>query len=92
MGLRLRLKASVDISSFSPRNRVILTALKHYGVFVADNSDLNSLELSGARIPGDYWNNNDLAFLGNLYASDFEAVDESALQVSPNSGQVATAC
>lgn len=90
MGLRLRLKASVDISSFSPQNRVILTALKHYGVFVADNSDLNSLELSGAHTPGDYWNNNDLALLGNLHASDFEAVDESALQVSPNSGQVAS--
>ncbi len=90
MGLRLRLKAGVDISSFSPQNQVILTALKHYGVFVADNSDLNSLELSGARTPGDHWNNSSLAFLGNLHASDFEAVDESALQVSPNSGQVAS--
>jgi len=88
MGLRLRLKASFDISSFSPQNQVILTALKHYGVFVADNSDLNSLELSGARMPDDHWNNNDLAFLGKIHASDFEAVDESALQVFPDSGQV----
>ena len=31
MGLRLRLKANVDISGFGPQSRVILTALKRYG-------------------------------------------------------------
>jgi hypothetical protein len=37
MGLRLRLKAGFDLSSFSEQARVVLTALKEYGMFVADN-------------------------------------------------------
>jgi len=85
MGLRLRLKASVDISSFPPDVQVILTALKHYGMFVADNAP-DSWALSGA--PDPRWNNNDLALLRNITGSDFEAVDESALQLYPNSAAV----
>ena len=37
MGLRLRLKASVDLSSFPASDQVILQALKTYGAIVADN-------------------------------------------------------
>jgi len=37
MGLRVRLKADYDISGFGPTARVILTAMKEYGMFVADN-------------------------------------------------------
>ena len=37
MGLRLRLKASVDISQYPRMDRVILQALKTYGMIVADN-------------------------------------------------------
>jgi hypothetical protein len=85
MGLRLRLKANVDISSYSPTNQVILTALKHYGMFVADNG--SSWFISGA--PDNRWNNDDLQALGAIPGSDFEVVDESSLQVSPNSGQAA---
>ena len=83
MGLRLRLKASVNISSFSPTNRVILTALKHYGMIVADNG--SNWFISGT--PDKRWNNDDLHALGEIPGSDFEVVDESSLQVSPNSGQ-----
>jgi hypothetical protein len=85
MGLRLRLKANVDISSFSHTNQVILTALKHYGMFVADNG--SSWFISGA--PDNRWNNDDLHALGAIPGSDFEVVDESSLQVSSNSGQAA---
>src|SRR5207248_3336943 len=35
MGLRVRLKASYDVSAFPPPVRVILTALKKYGMFLA---------------------------------------------------------
>lgn len=87
MGLRLRLKASVDISSFSHTNQVILTALKHYGMFVADNGD--SWLLSGA--PDNRWNNDDLHQLTTIPGSDFEAIDESTLQMDANSAQVANA-
>jgi hypothetical protein len=83
MGLRLRLKASFNTSSFSPQNRVILTALKRYGMIVADNG--SSWYISGA--PDNRWNNNDLHALGSIAGSDFEVVDESSLQVGANSGQ-----
>jgi hypothetical protein len=83
MGLRLRLKASVDISSFSRTNQIILTALKHYGMFVADNG--SSWFISGTS--DSRWNNDDLHALTSIPGSDFEAVDESALQVSANSAQ-----
>jgi hypothetical protein len=83
MGLRLRLKANVNISSFSHTNQVILTALKHYGMIVADNG--SSWFISGA--PDNRWNNDDLHALGTIPGSDFEAIAESSLQVSANSGQ-----
>jgi hypothetical protein len=82
MGLRLRLKASVNISGFSAQNRVILTALKRYGMLVADNG--SNWYISGA--PDSRWNNDDLARLGTISGSDFEVVDTSALRVSANSG------
>ena len=84
MGLRLRLKAGVNISSFSRTNQIILTALKHYGMFVADNG--SSWFLSGTA--DNRWDNNDLHALTTIPGSDFEAVDESMLQMSPNSAQV----
>jgi len=85
MGLRLRLKANVNISSFSRTNQIILTALKHYGMIVSDNG--SSWYISGA--PDSRWDNDDLHMLGTLPGSDFEAVDESSLQVNVNSGQAA---
>jgi len=83
MGLRLRLKANVDISSFSRQNRVILMALKHFGMIVADNG--SSWYISGA--PDNHWNNNDLDKLSKIAGSNFEVVDESSLRVRADSGQ-----
>ncbi len=83
MGLRFRLKANVNISSFSRTNQIILIALKRYGMIVADNG--SSWYISGA--PDNRWNNDDLHMLGTIPGSDFEAVDESSLQVNVNSGQ-----
>ena len=83
MGLRLRLKANVDISRFSPTNRIILTALKRYGMIVADNG--SNWFLSGA--PDDRWSNDDLHALGAIPGSDFEVVNTSSLMVNPDSGQ-----
>jgi hypothetical protein len=70
MGMRLRLKSSFDISSFSATNQVILTALKQYGMIMADNG--SSMYLGGA--PDDRWSNDDLHNLTTLTASDFEVV------------------
>jgi hypothetical protein len=50
MGMRVRLKASFDISRFSPNMQVILRALKKYGMIVADNG--SNWYVSGAPDPG----------------------------------------
>ena len=84
MGQRFRLEASFDISGFSPTDRVILTALKTYGMFIADNG--SAWFLSG--VPDERWNNDDLHRLQTgVYGSDFEAVDESSLMLDPDSAQ-----
>ena len=83
MGLRVRLKASVDISSYPPDVQVILTALKHYGMIVADNG--SSWYISGTQ--DDRWNNDTLHTLDGIKGSDFEVVDESSLMIDPNSAQ-----
>jgi len=70
MGLRLRLKASFDISTFPKEVQVILTAAKKYGFIVDDNG------ISGY-VTGTYdsnWNNTDLATLRNVKISDLEVV------------------
>ena len=70
MGMRMRLKASFDISGFPPNDQVILTALKQYGIIVADNG--GAMFISGA--PDERWNNSELDQLKTLTASDFEVV------------------
>ena len=84
MGQRFRLKAGVDISTFSPLVQVILRALKKYGMILADNG--SSWYLSGA--PDDRWDNDLLHEITRLQGSDFEAVDESSLMTDANSGAV----
>ena len=84
MGQRFRLKAGFDVSPFPPNVQVILVALKLYGMFVADNG--SNWYISGA--PDERWDNDELHVLNQVLGSDFEAVDESSLMVSPDSGQV----
>jgi uncharacterized protein (TIGR03437 family) len=83
MGQRFRLKSTVNISGFSPTVQVILTALKKYGMILADNG--SSWYLSGA--PDDRWDNDTLHEIAQLEGSDFEAVDESSLMMQADSGQ-----
>jgi hypothetical protein len=70
MGMRVRLKASYDISQFSPAIQVILRALKKYGMIVADNG--GNWFLSGA--PDMRWSDEDLSKLKIVTAGDFEVV------------------
>jgi hypothetical protein len=84
MGQRFRLKANVDITGFSPEVQVILRALKKYGMILADNG--SAWYLSGA--PDPRWNNDHLVSeLRSIPGADFEAVDGTALMISPDSGQ-----
>jgi hypothetical protein len=70
MGMRVRLKASVDISSYSPAMQVILRALKRYGMIVADNG--SNWYISGA--PDSRWSDSELNTLKNIKGSNFEVV------------------
>jgi hypothetical protein len=75
MGLRVRLKRSVDVSRLPRQARIVALALKTYGMILADNG--SPWYVSGA--PDRGWNNDDLHLLGRLHGSDFEVVDTSRL-------------
>lgn len=80
MGTRLRLKASFDISGFPADDQVILTALKKYGMILADNG--SAIFISGA--PDSRWNNNDLNLLKSITASSFEVVQQGTIYTPAN--------
>lgn len=75
MGMRMRLKASFDVSGFSAVNRVILNALKKYGMIMADNG--SNMYISGA--PDSRWDNNDLHNLGQVTTANFEVIQMTPL-------------
>ena len=83
MGQRFRLKASFDTSGYPPQAKIVLNALKKYGMMLADNG--GALYLSG--VPDERWDNDDLHTLSQVKGSDFEAVDSSSLMIDPDSGQ-----
>jgi hypothetical protein len=80
MGMRVRLKASFDISGFSATNQVILTALKQYGMIMADNG--SNMYISGA--PDDRWDNDDLHNLDQVTAADFEVMQMNPIYTQSN--------
>ena len=75
MGLRVRLRASVDISGLPYQARVVAQALKLYGLILADNG--SPWYISGA--PNPRWSDNQLHQLDQLTGRDFEVVDTSSL-------------
>ncbi len=75
MGLRVRLKASVNISHLPYQARIVAEALKRYGLILADNG--SPWYISGA--PDRHWNNDQLHLLDQLSGRDFEVVDTRSL-------------
>ncbi len=75
MGQRFRLKDSFDISGFPRQARVILRALKRYGMIVADNG--SDWFITGA--PSKHWNNDALRTLSEVEGRHFEVVDSTEL-------------
>jgi hypothetical protein len=71
MGLRLRLKANYDVSGYTGQARVVLNALKKYGMIVADNG--SNWFITGAA--DTRWNDTDLDQLKSVPGSAFEAVN-----------------
>lgn len=70
MGMRVRLKASFDLSGFPSEVQVILQALKTYGMFLADNG--SGWYISGA--PDPRWDDSRLGTLKSIPSSAFEVV------------------
>ncbi|BCM88965.1 regulatory protein BlaR1 [Abditibacteriota bacterium] len=79
MGLRVRLRSNFDTSSFGPQTRVILEALKTYGMFLSDNGV--PWTLSGT--PSEHWDESDLQQLRRVRGRDFEVVQSGPLTVAP---------
>ncbi len=71
MGLRVRLKASVSISGYGPQARIILMALKTYGMILSDNG--SAWYITGA--PNAGWDDDQLHDLHGIDGTDFEVVD-----------------
>ena len=84
MGLRVRLKAGFDISSYPPEVQVILRALKKYGMIVADNG--GPWYISGA--PDPRWNDDALHAISQVKGSDFEVVDANVPPIENTPGAV----
>ncbi len=70
MGMRIRLKASFDISGYSAANKVILTAMKKYGMILADNGSYFYFQ----GVPDPRWDDDDLHNLDSIQSSNFEVV------------------
>ncbi len=84
MGARFRLKANYPLAGLRPDTVAVLTGFKKYGLIVADNG--SNWYFTGAA--DSRWSNNMLDQLKRVPANAFEAIDESRLQASANSGQI----
>jgi len=79
MGQRVRLRRAYDISRFPRQARIVLQALKRYGMILADNG--SPWYVSGA--PNPRWDNDQLRTLHQVPGSAFEVVDTAALRKPP---------
>ena len=85
MGARFRLSASYALpaSSCAADCQTVLTTLRTYGMILADNGSNWFFQGTADR----RWTATQMSQLKQVPASAFEAVDESCLQVAPDSGQ-----
>jgi hypothetical protein len=77
MGMRVRLKSTVDISGFPREAQVVLRALQKYGMFLADNG--SDWFISGAHDPR--WNDEAIQTLRRIRGRDLEVVQMEGLVV-----------
>jgi len=86
MGMRIRLKSSFDISSYSTANQVILTAMKKYGMILADNGGYFFFQ----GVPDSRWNDSDLTKLDSIASSNFEVVQMTPTYPGYDTGSAPT--
>jgi len=80
LGTRFRLKSNFNISSFSAADQVILTAMKTYGLILADTG--TDLEIAGANNAN--WQSSDVVGLKAVHLSDFEVLSEGSVMSRSN--------
>jgi hypothetical protein len=88
MGTWIRLKPNVDMSRLGPQARVVAEALQAHGAMLVDTGSHSEVTLGGA--PDDRWDDADLATLDALTMADFDVIDPSSMQRSPDSWAVRT--
>ncbi len=85
MGARFRLRAGFNISTFSPNTQVVLRAFQHYGLILADNG----ADWFFGGTTNDWWGtaagDTVVNELKTIPAAQFDAIDESSLQVAAGS-------
>ena len=83
MGARFRLRGDFNMAGYRPDTQVVLRAMQHYGMILADNG--SNWYFQGTAEDG--WPDGFITDLKRVPASAFEAVDESSLMIDPNSAQ-----
>jgi hypothetical protein len=83
MGARFRLKASFSLAGYSRDTKVVLRAMKTFGLILADNGSPWFFQGEAST----KWSNTMISQLKTIPASAFQAVDESSLQIGPHSGE-----
>ena len=83
MGARFRLHAGFDDSRYSPATRAVLSAMKQYGMILADNG--SNWYFQGAAQDG--WSDTMISELKTIPAAQFDAIDEASLMLDPNSAE-----
>ena len=76
MGLRVRLRGDFPLRGFPRQARVVLEALKRYGMLLADNG--SPWYVTG--VPDRRWDDDALHTLGRVKGADLEVVDASRLR------------
>lgn len=85
MGARFRLKAGFDTARYSADAKVIISAMKHYGLILADNG--SDWYFQGEVNP--HWTNDLMDELKSIPAGSFVAVNEGGCRASANSAAFA---
>jgi hypothetical protein len=84
MGARFRLRAGFPISHFSAATQVVLTAMHHYGLILADNG--SNWYFQGPAVSGR--SDTMISELKTNPAGQFDAIDESALMIDPTAASL----
>jgi len=87
-GMYVRLKSNVDLSGFSPKARIVLEAIKRYGMILTDGGLSYAIQTNT-----DVWMDAEMRtalreITGKVRSRDLEVVDTSAMMLNASQGAV----